>query len=185
LSRRAVTAVVLLISAAIALSSCALQTEMSPEIFLERLAEADKTLSVDFDGRYYSGDRCYCFVSDGGGTEYVLSMQTCADGSVQSVSLASTAVDRTAAFISLAGTVTSVYSPQEDIKAIVSALFLDGKVGERCKYYNTRRYVYSSASSENGLYFSIDDLRLGERSTPALTLGDLSGYLNRSKPSAQ
>ena len=78
MSRRAVTSVVLLISAAVALSSCALQTEMSPEIFLERLAEADKTLSVDFDGRYYSGDRCYCFVSDGGGTEYVLSMQTCA-----------------------------------------------------------------------------------------------------------
>ena len=76
---------------------------------------------------------------------------------------------------------TSVYSPQEDIKAIVSTLFLDGKVGERCEYYNTRRYEYSSASSENGLYFSIDDLRLGERSTPALTLGDLSGYLNRSK----
>lgn len=61
------TAVFLLISAAINLSSCALQTEMSPEIFLERLAEADKTLSVDFDGRYYSGDRCYCFVSDGEG----------------------------------------------------------------------------------------------------------------------
>lgn len=179
MSRRVLGAIAALISAAICLSSCALQTEMSPEIFLERLSSADKTLNVEFDGRYYSGDCCYCFVTDEGMTEYLLAMRTCADGSVQTVSLATTAADKAAAFISLAGTVAEIYSPQEDTAGIISSLFPDGKVSERCEYRNTRRYEYSSASSEYGLYFAVDDLRLGERSTPALTLGDLSGYLNK------
>lgn len=163
------------------LSSCSLQKEMTPEIFLERLSSADESLTVDFEGRYYLNERCFCFVKDEGMTEYLLVMHTDKDGSVKTVSLTSTATDKTAAFISLAERITAVYSPDDASDAVVANVFLHGEIPKENVYYDTRWHEYTALANEYAMYFAIDDLSLGERTVPELTLGDLSGYMNKNK----
>ncbi len=154
---------------------------MTPEIFLERLSTADESLTVDFEGRYYLNERCFCFIKDEGMTEYLLVMHICEDGSIKTVSLTSTATDKTAAFISLSKRIAVVYSPDDDSDAVVANVFLHGEIPKENVYYDTRRHEYTALANEYAMYFSIDDLSLGERTVPELTIGDLSGYMNKIK----
>lgn len=114
-------------------------------------------------------------------TEYLLVMHTCKDGSVKTVSLTSTATDKTAAFISVAERITAVYSPDDDSDTVVANVFLHGEIPKENVYYDTRWHEYTALANEYAMYFSIDDLSLGERTAPELTLGDLSGYMNKIK----
>lgn len=153
---------------------------MSPEIFLERLANSNAALTVAFDERYYENDKCICFVRDEGETEYVLSMSVDGNGNVKKVEAASTATDKAAAFVSLAENIVRIYSPDEDAETIVAGLFPNGKIPDKCADYDTQWYEYSALADENGFFFSADALALGEHSVPDLTLGDLSGYMNKT-----
>ncbi len=174
----------LIIALACAFSSCALQKEMTPEIFIERLCAADKRLTVDFENRYYINDRCYCFVKDEGMTEYILVMHTCENGSIKTVSVTSTETDKCEAFISFAEKITDVYSPADDSNTVLKNVFLNGEMPKENVVYNTRWHEYSALSNDYAMYFSIDDLSLGERTVPELTLGDLSGYMNKAARSS-
>lgn len=163
------------------LSACALQKNMSPEIFLERLTDENDAFFVNFDERFYESGRRICFVGDEGGTEYAVSMSVAEDGNVIAVEAASSAADKEKAFIALVESIIEVYSPDDDVKAIIDGLFPDGAISDRCVYYNTQWHEYSAFGDENGFFFSADDLSLGEHTVPDLTLGDLSGYMNKTK----
>ena len=152
------------------LASCSAQEKVSPEIVCERLCGADKNVIFDDD---------FSFVKDGVYTysiDYAQSLVLVAEmhidgqGNVKKINLACDKTDKADLFEQCIRSMIKIYSPDENSDEITDAIFCDKESDGKFCYYETQWYKYSAVRSENGLFFSTENMKLTPRGEDKLSL---------------
>lgn len=147
------------------LSSCTVQQEVNPDLFMSRLSESYPELSVESENAFYEEGKCVVFVN-------LLRLRCVAemtlDGNerVQKISIACAETDNADEFISFAERITAVYAPDEDFSSVSEILF----GSERYSYHETQWYYYTFSQNETGFFFSIENKKLAPQKEIELTL---------------
>lgn len=147
------------------LSSCTLQQEVNPDLFMSRLSESYPEISVESENAFYEESKCVVFVNSSG-MRYATEMTTDNNERVQKISIACAKTDNADKFISFAEKITAVYAPDEDFGSVSEMLF----GGERYSYHETQWYYYAFSQNETGFFFSIENKKLAPQKEIELTL---------------
>ncbi len=145
-------------------NACSRQEKMNTDIFVERfIATAEK--SVIAEERFASDGKDVFFFKDIGGTEFVCELSSDEHENVKKICLAGNKTDKAGLMKHYSGLIINTYAPNEDAKAVLSNLF-----NNKWDYYDTLWYRYSSMKSDEGLFFSIENMRFSTESDAELTL---------------
>ena len=144
-------------------SSCTVQENVDPQVFLARLTEADKDVNVAGKSVFYEGNSCVAFF-DYAGKRFVIE-QFCTDaGIVSEICLSSESADKKL-FEKCVGTLINVYAPQEKSVEIIENLRAEGY-----SYHETQWYEYSAYSDGKTHFFSVKNKKLSPEKEEKLTL---------------
>lgn len=147
-------------------SSCTVQEEVSPELFISRFAETYPDFSVETDGMFYENEKSVLFANDASGCRFVVELTADEQGRVRKISLACVDADMAENMFSFAKDIVSVYAPHENAQSVAEKLN-----GEKSfSYYETQWYYYSFSSTEAGLFFSVENKKLSPVKDVGLTL---------------
>ncbi len=147
-------------------SSCTVQEEVSPDLFVSRFGEKYPAYSLENDGMFYEKEKCVLFAADASGTRFAVEMTTDEQGRVRKISLACTDADKAENMFSFAKDIVSVYAAQEDGQSVAESL----NSGKSFSYHETQWYYYSFSSTETGLFFSVENKKLSPEKEVGLTL---------------
>ena len=148
------------------LSACSTQSEVNPELFVNRFIEAYPEFTVDTEQMFYENSKCVVFINNSADRRFVAEMTVDDADRVQKISLACAETDKAEELYYLAECVVKLYAPQEDFEAAAKLLF-DGK---NYSYYETQWYYYCFSKTETGMFFSIESKRLAPTKEEQLTL---------------
>lgn len=149
------------------LSSCTVQEEVGPDMFISRFVEEYSDFSFEVNGMFYEKNKCAFFVTDSSGTRFAVEMTTDEqEGKVQKISLACKNADKAENMLSFAKKIVSVYAPDENTQSVTEK-FAEGK---NFSYHETQWYYYSFSSTEAGLFFSVENKKLSPEKEEELTL---------------
>ncbi len=149
-----------LISVLLILGSCSVQEKVSPMIFMKRIIKTDNNLNADIDSSFVEDNNYICFAKYAEKTDVVFEIKTDEGGNVKKISLACTQADKTDDFIDCVSSVIKTYAPDDDIQSVLSSILLTKNTSDNFSYHETQWYLYSSAVTENGLYFSVENKKL-------------------------
>lgn len=147
------------------LSACTVQEKVSPELYISRLTENADGFSVLSENIFYENKECYCFIKGDDGSGYALQIEADTGKNIKKICLAGMKTDKTDDFKMIAETLVKTYAPDEAIEDIKAALFKN-----ELDYYNSQWYRYSSAVTENGIFFSVENMKISTDSDAELTL---------------
>ena len=146
----------------IVLSSCSLQEKMSPDIFIERLINNSEITIIN---EFCENEKYVCYFSDKSNSNFIIRIDSDNSRNTKKICLVCTETIKTENFKSMTETVIKIYAPNENTDEIISSLF-----SEEWNYFDSQWYRYSSAISENGLYFSIESAKLSTETDAEMTL---------------
>lgn len=148
------------------LSSCTVQEEVSPDLFISRFAQVYPDYSLEADGMFYENEKCVLFANDASGNRFAIEMTADERGRVRKISLACVDADKAENMFSFAKDVISVYAADENPESVAASL----NIGKNYSYHETQWYYYSFSSTETGLFFSVENKKLSPEKEVALTL---------------
>ncbi len=149
----------------IVFSACTLQEKVSPELYISRLTESADGFAVAGDGLFFEGGKYYCFISGAKEAEYALQLETDSGKNIKKICLAGMKTVKADEFKILAEALIKTYAPNEAAEEIKASLFKN-----ESDYYNSQWYRYSSAVTENGIFFSVENMKISTNSDAELTL---------------
>ena len=153
--------IILLISLSFIMNACSVQERMSPEIFFERLSEISDEYLLDDKECFYEDMKCVYFLKD-----------------IYKISFACDETDKAEKFIEYIKDIITAYSPQENADEVVKSLTVNGKPDKGFSYYETKWYSWTVYSDENGVFFSVTNNKVNEKTTAEYSLkpNDKSGF---------
>lgn len=157
------------------LTSCSVQSEVNPDLFIGRFAQAYPEFTVDTEQTFYENGKCVVFINNSAGRRFAVEMTVDEADRVQKISLACTEADKADEFRYLAECVSELYAPQEDFKEAANAVF----EGKNYAYRETQWYYYCFSKTETGLFFSIENKRLAPAKEERLTLKENETLISR------
>ncbi len=162
------------------LASCSVQEKVSPEIICERLCAADENISFDGDFSFAKDGVYTCYITYSKSLVLVAEMNTDGQGNVKKINLACDKTDKADLFEYCVRSMIEVYSPDENSDEISDAIFREKESDGKFCYHETQWYRYSAVRSENGLFFSTENLKLSPRGEEKLSLrtNDVVEYQN-------
>jgi len=152
------------------LTSCTVQPEMSPELFVERLLEGNETLTADKENSFYSGEEFICFISNNGKENYVLKVSSDERSNANKICLVSDNIKNKQSFVSVAKSIIKVFACEDESEKILTALFSEN--AENFRFYETHRFSYSAYSDSDYAFFSAENKTLSQQDEIGLTLKD-------------
>ncbi len=153
----------------ILLSSCSVQENMSPHIFVGRLQKVDDSIVIDIDNMFSENGKYVCYGKYAQTADVVFQMTVNEQGSIKKISLACNQKDKADLFIECVKSVIDIYS-DDGSETVKNSLFVKKKISDECIYYDTQWYSYSAVLSENGLFFSAESKKLSPQSEVEFSL---------------
>lgn len=158
------TLILLIVLAFSVCNACSRQEKMNAEIFVERFLESSAS-SVTTEEKFRYNGKDIVFFKDRSGTEFVIEISSDESGNVKKICLAGNETDKAELMKHYCGLIIGTYASGEDDKAVLSNLFKN-----KWDYHGTQWYRYSSVISDEGLFFSVENLRYLTESDAELTL---------------
>ncbi len=150
------------------LNACSVQEKMNSEIFFERLSIINNCLNIT--DIINDNEKCIYYVNDDKSVDYIFEFYNDNIGDINKISFACNRKDKAEDFIKYMCDIIFVYSPNENKDEIISELTENGKLKPKYTYYDTKWYIWSSFSDENGLYFSVVNKKLSEETIAKYSL---------------
>lgn len=147
------------------LSGCTVQEKVSAEIFLERLTSGDKNIIIE--DAFRTEEDFVAFISYGG-ADFVMKLTDDDCLNVESISLTCSDGGKTEMFRKLVKNIITTYC-DDSADEIINGLFVNNENGD-FRFFSTQWYRYSAVLNENGLYFSLENLKLIEITEEELSL---------------
>lgn len=160
----------LLLPFVILFSSCSVQENMSPAIFLNRLSKQTDVFDFENSEQFIDDNKYICFVNDNTGKEHVFELSLTETGDINKISLACIKTDKAENFISYIRQIIFVYAPEENENEIINSITENGKITDKIKYYETQWHSWCSYADKNGFYFSVTNKKLVEQTTVEFSL---------------
>lgn len=170
--------IILLMLFVFIMTACSVQEKMSPEIFFERLSGKSDEYLFDDKELFYEDIKCVCFIKDIYGSELVYEFALNDKKDIYKISFACNEADKAEKIIVYIKDIITVYAPQENADEVVRSLTENGKPDKGFSYYETQWYSWAVYSDENGVFFSVTNNKVVEKTTAEYSLkpNDKSGF---------
>ncbi len=146
------------------LCACTVQEKMNPIIFTERFSEQMND-EIIIEESFSDNGRYIIFFSDKSGEKYVCELLADNYDNIKKVCLAGNNTSKAESFEYFFEKTLKVYAPNENITEIIPNLFKN-----KWNYHSSQWYRYACVISEEGLFASIENIKLSTESDAQLTL---------------
>ncbi len=143
---------------------CTVQEKMNPMIFTDRFSTLMNN-EITIDESFTESGRHIIFFSDKSGEEYVCEMLTDKSDNIKKICLASNSASKAESFEYIFEKVLKVYAPNEITSEIIPVLFK-----KKWNYHTSQWYRYAGVISDEGIFASIENLKLSTQSDAQMTL---------------
>ena len=159
-----------LLFAFIFLSGCSVQKSMNPRIFLERLS--DKTDSFVLENTDIFADKSgyICFVKDKNAKDFLFEFSVDKSENIKKISFSCIETEKAEDFVEYVKNIISVYSSTENADEIIMNLTENGKLKQGINYFENQWYLYCTNADKNGLFFSVTNKEMSEKTTVLYSL---------------
>lgn len=149
----------------VSLSGCSVQELMNPRIFLQRLKENYREITLVNDDIYCENEKYFCFLTDSNNKEYALQFVTDSKNNIKKICLVCKKENKTDEIKFVSEAIINTYAPNEDAEMITANLFEND-----WDYYNSQWYRYTSSTVGDNLFFSVENIKLSTNTDAELTL---------------
>lgn len=146
------------------LCSCTVQEKMNPIIFTERFSELMND-EIIIEESFSDNGRYIIFFSNISGEKYVCELSTDNSDNIKKICLASNNTSKAESFEYFFEKILKVYAPNENVTEIIPNLFKN-----KWNYHSSQWYRYTGVVSDEGLFASIENIKLSTESDAQLTL---------------
>lgn len=157
----------------IVLAGCTVQEKVNSEIFLGRLTGVDKNINVE---KTFRTEENYVAFISYGGADFVIKTAEDECFNVTSVSLTCADGKKNETFRNLVKNIVTTYC-NDDTEEVINGLSDDGN-NKDFRFFSTKWYRYSAVINENGLYFSLENLKLTGETEEQLSLEHKKGAVS-------
>lgn len=161
---------ILIIFVLLFLSSCSVQEKMNSEMFIERFSKSGAELDFQNAEGFYNDEKYLCYIKNANGTELLIELFEDEESNISKITLACSDIKAQAEFISCAKHIIETFSFDDSADSVLKEICKDGKINNEFSYYETQWYYYSTASTENILFFSIENKKLSPPKNTEFTL---------------
>ena len=143
---------------------------MNPRIFLERLS--DKTDSFVLENTDIFADKSgyICFVKDKNAKDFLFEFSVDKSENIKKISFSCIETEKAEDFVEYVKNIISVYSSTENADEIIMNLTENGKLKQGINYFENQWYLYCTNADENGLFFSVTNKEMSEKTTVLYSL---------------
>lgn len=146
------------------LCACTVQEKMNPMMFAERFLSVMNN-EIFIEESFKDNGRYIMFFSDKSGEQFVCELLTDNSDTIKKICLVSNNTNKTESFEYFFGKIVNVYAPNEIPSEIIPVLFKN-----KWNYHSSQWYRYACVISDEGIFASIENIKLSTESDAQLTL---------------
>lgn len=162
--------IIILLFIMIILSSCSVQEKMNSEMFIERLSKKDIQIEIKTSEIIYEDGKSYYYFISENNAKFLIVMYNDENKNINKISLTCNDINAEKDFMLYAKYIIDTFSFDDSSESVVKEIFKDAKINSGFSYYETQWYYYTSALSDNSMFFSIENKKLSQRKNTELTL---------------